>query len=82
MENGSSGDDVVQLQRSLAECNSISVGRWGADGEYGGDTVSAVRTFQKGHNLSPDGIYGPATRSAMLWNVYDYVGNWTGCRHL
>lgn len=35
------------------------------DGEFGSDTESAVRTFQKAHGLSVDGVVGPVSWSTM-----------------
>lgn len=37
------------------------VGKYGADGEYGGDTEAAVRRFQTDHGITADGECGPAT---------------------
>jgi N-acetylmuramoyl-L-alanine amidase len=30
--------------------------KWGADGEFGDETVEAVKSFQADNGLSPDGI--------------------------
>jgi peptidoglycan hydrolase-like protein with peptidoglycan-binding domain len=34
---------------------------YGADGSFGAKTQSAVKAFQKNHNLNADGIVGPKT---------------------
>lgn len=35
------------------------------DGNYGPQTQAAIVSFQKAHNLLPDGIVGPATWAAL-----------------
>jgi len=56
------GDDVLTLQNRLAELG-FDVGR--LDGEYGAQTVEAVREFQRNTGLPPDGTCGPATFKAL-----------------
>ena len=43
-----------------------SVGRWGADGDFGADTEAAVRRFQGWSGLEADGICGPKTWGRLL----------------
>jgi murein DD-endopeptidase MepM/ murein hydrolase activator NlpD len=40
-----------------------------ADGDFGPQTLAAVREFQRSHGLAPDGIIGPLTWGALLGNV-------------
>ena len=40
-------------------------GNSGADGDFGKNTLSALKQFQKDHNLNIDGIYGPASKTAL-----------------
>jgi len=59
---GSSGNEVVQIQKKLKN--------WGyytgsVDGIYGSKTVAAVKKFQSKNGLTVDGIAGPKTLSAM-----------------
>ena len=59
---GSTGTVVTQIQQKLKN--------WGyyngsVDGIYGSLTVSAVKSFQRKNGLTPDGIAGSATLSAM-----------------
>ena len=35
------------------------------DGDFGAITEAAVRAFQESHGLTPDGIVGPLTWSAL-----------------
>ena len=57
---GSTGQEVRNIQTRLKN--------WGyyhytVDGIYGSRTASAVKSFQRKHGLTPDGIAGPATLS-------------------
>ncbi len=52
------GDDVLGLQQRLAELG-FDVGR--LDGEFGPQTVAALREYQRNIGLPPDGTCGPAT---------------------
>ncbi len=51
------GDDVKWLQCELG----IEV-----DGSFGGQTLKAVKEYQKQNGLEVDGRVGPATRKALL----------------
>ncbi|MFH1104228.1 MAG: peptidoglycan-binding protein [Actinomycetota bacterium] len=57
---GSTGDAVKQLQRFLT---ALGYDTGPADGVLGSLTVGAIRTFQEGRGLNPDGVVGPVTRS-------------------
>jgi peptidoglycan hydrolase-like protein with peptidoglycan-binding domain len=50
------GDFVMQLQTKLGLA---------ADGTFGPNTEAAVRAFQRGHGIVPDGIVGPKTWKAL-----------------
>lgn len=63
LRNGSKGDSVEALQM-LLNCNGYSCGR--VDGEFGANTESAVKKFQKAKGLAQDGIVGKATWSSLL----------------
>lgn len=52
----------------------ISCGSCGADGSFGNDTVTAVKTFQKQNELVVDGFYGQKTKSALI-SKYDSLVN-------
>ena len=58
MENGSSGIDVVRLQRRL---NCLEYYYGSLDGNYGSGTESAVRAFQKRNGLTQSGVAGTDT---------------------
>jgi hypothetical protein len=55
---GSQGPEIANIQQKLKD-NKIYNGP--IDGVFGGGMESAVRAFQRGANLTPDGTVGPAT---------------------
>lgn len=60
---GSRGSAVTDLQRRLTAAG-FSPGA--ADGIFGGQTDSAVRSFQRARGLGADGIVGPMTWGVLL----------------
>ena len=60
LKRGCAGDDVRALQKDLISLG-YSCGKWGADGEFGKATESALKAFQHDHGLAEDGIAGPKT---------------------
>ena len=69
---GCMGEDVAQLQKDLISLN-YSCGKWGADGEFGRATESAVKAFQMDYDLTPDGVAGPKT-FAVLDGLFEESG--------
>lgn len=65
LQKGSKGASVKALQTLLIGFG-YSCGRWGADGDFGGDTDNAVKSYQKANGLEVDGIVGPATWGKLL----------------
>jgi N-acetylmuramoyl-L-alanine amidase CwlA len=62
LKKGDKRSEVKILQKNL---NSAIKANLKIDGEYGANTVSAVKNFQKKYNLTVDGIYGPLTEKKM-----------------
>jgi len=60
LKYGSRGSAVKSLQQDL---NTLGYNCGTPDGIYGGNTVSAVKSFQRACNLSADGIAGSNTLS-------------------
>lgn len=60
---GDTGAQVKVLQRALAGLG-YTVGK--VDGDYGTATKTAVAQFQTAQKLTADGIFGPATRAALI----------------
>ena len=64
LRKGDSGEAVKELQEALIAAG-YDVGKKGADGIFGSETLSAVRAFQGDRGLTPDGIAGPLTHAAL-----------------
>ncbi len=62
LRRGSNGKDVEDLQRLLQEAGVYLAT---VDGSFGVATELAVKQFQLNNRLTPDGIVGPATFSAI-----------------
>jgi peptidoglycan hydrolase-like protein with peptidoglycan-binding domain len=61
LKYGSNGEAVVLLQQKLnSQGYSLT-----ADGAFGSNTLSAVKSFQSSKGLTADGIVGPLTWSAL-----------------
>ena len=65
LSNGSYGEPVKELQEDLIALG-YSCGIYGADGDFGNDTETAVRNFQKASGIEVDGIAGPDTMAAIV----------------
>lgn len=61
---GDRGSLVESLQKKLLKAGE-RLPRYGADGVFGKETQTAVRTFQKRQGLVTDGIAGPKTFEAL-----------------
>ena len=59
---GSSGDDVIKLQKKLKNWGYYS---GAVDGVFGSGTEEAVKYFQRKNGLTPDGVVGNATAKAL-----------------
>jgi peptidoglycan hydrolase-like protein with peptidoglycan-binding domain len=60
LRKGDKGSAVKELQQRLIKAG-FSLPKYGADGDYGDEAVTAVKAFQKTVGISVDGIYGPVT---------------------
>jgi len=56
------GDDVLQLQKMLADDGFLSAT---PNGYYGAGTFAAVKKFQKAHGIKQTGNVGPSTKDAL-----------------
>ena len=61
---GEKSNAVKDLQEKLIKLG-YDVGRDGADGDFGVNTLAAVKKFQREHNLVADGEVGTLTRAAL-----------------
>lgn len=62
---GDVGDSVRQAQRLLI-ATGYKMPKWGADGEYGDETVEAVKKFQADFGLPKNGAVDKATMTKLL----------------
>jgi peptidoglycan hydrolase-like protein with peptidoglycan-binding domain len=60
---GSHGDEVRRVEQRLS---SLGLYTGAIDGAFGGGVLSAVKAFQRSHNLDPDGVVGSDTWSALF----------------
>lgn len=61
---GERSDAVKDLQEKLIKLG-YNVGKDGADGQFGLNTLAAVKKFQREHNLVVDGEVGDMTRATL-----------------
>ena len=60
---GSTGPDVRRLQTLFVMTKEMDYSD--IDGTFGPKTQDAVKSFQQGSNLTPDGVVGPMTWNAL-----------------
>lgn len=65
LRKGDKGAFVMEVQMLLIQ-HGFSLPRFGADGDFGSETLAAVKAFQKSHGLAQDGIVGKNTWSALI----------------
>ena len=65
LKKGSKGAQVKTLQNLLIS-HGYKLPKYGADGDYGDETVKAVKAFQKDNGLTVDGIVGAKTWAALM----------------
>ena len=65
VRKGDTGNVVKILQLALVAYEQ-NIGKYGADGDFGSDTESVVRQFQKNSGIEVDGIVGKDTWSELL----------------
>lgn len=71
---GSSGPDVVILQKALNEAGQSIFGQLTPDGQFGSKTHGRVTEFQRRSGLVADGIAGPNTQSALQQFIDQVTG--------
>ena len=65
LEKGANGTDVKTLQELLLQLG-FSLPKYGADGSFGTETLSALKAFQSRAGIKADGIYGTETHAALM----------------
>ena len=66
MRQGDKGSDVKLWQNRLIEWNKDALPRFGADADFGGETVEWTKRFQSAMTLIADGIVGASRWNAMV----------------
>jgi N-acetylmuramoyl-L-alanine amidase len=61
---GDKGSHVKELQQDLLKVGE-QLPRYGADGDFGKETLGAVKALQSRHKLAVDGIVGPKTKAKL-----------------
>ena len=70
LEKGAKGTDVKTMQELLLQLD-FSLPKYGADGSFGAETLSALKAFQSKAGIKADGIYGSETHAALMAAVAD-----------
>ena len=65
LKKGSRGAAVKALQ-CLLEANECKCGQYGMDGDFGGDTEKALKSYQQKNGLQVDGVAGPESWRSLL----------------
>ena len=71
LEKGAKGTDVKTLQELLLQLG-FSLPKYGADGSFGAETLSALKAFQSRAGIKADGIYGTETHAALMAATADW----------
>jgi TP901 family phage tail tape measure protein len=69
IKSGQKGASVTALQKALIALG-YDLPRYGADGDFGSETLGSVKRFQRDNNVSADGIVGPNTKEK--FKIYGY----------
>ncbi|MDO4549409.1 MAG: peptidoglycan-binding protein, partial [Clostridia bacterium] len=64
LRKGMEGEDVLQMQEALMTLG-YPLPKYGADGDFGSETMAVVMSFQAHYNLNADGVYDSDTHDAL-----------------
>lgn len=64
LRKGSTGEAVKTMQKMLIAIG-YGCGSAGADGDFGNNTLSALKKFQTDYKLTADGVYGSQSKTAL-----------------
>ena len=68
------GDDIKDLQTLLLRLG-YALPKYGADGDFGSETRSALKQFQKAARIEVDGVYGENSHAALMRAISDLQGD-------
>ena len=74
LQINSKGALVVEMQKMLITCG-YDCGPDGADGDFGLNTLKALRQFQTDAQLAVDGVYGPKSKAALEKKYKESLGS-------
>ena len=66
LKKGMEGEAVKLMQQLLVKWNQKALPKYGDDGEFGSETHTWVKNFQKARAIEVDGIVGPVTWGELL----------------
>lgn len=64
MRKGDTGPDVQEMQEALIECG-YPLHKFGADGDFGNETLVALRLFQTDHDIDRNGDITPVSQKTL-----------------
>ena len=70
IRKGDTGETVKIMQHALLEFG-CALPKYGADGDFGNETLAALKAFQAASELTVDGICGPATWTKLELFILD-----------
>lgn len=70
LKKGSKGSQVQALQQALLDLG-YSLPSFGADGDYGNETIAAVKRFQSDTGIAVDGVAGPQVGGMLARAISD-----------
>lgn len=76
LRRGMRGADVKELQTLLLRLG-YALPKYGADGDFGSETRSALKQFQKAARIEVDGVYGENSHAALMRAISDLQGDST-----
>lgn len=65
LSRGDHGTAVTAMQEVLLAWDATCLPKYGADGDFGGETEAALKAFQASEGLPVTGVYDEATRKAL-----------------
>ena len=74
LRRGMRGDDIKDLQTLLLRLG-YALPKYGADGDFGSETRSALKQFQKAARIEVDGVYGENSHAALMRAISDLQGD-------
>lgn len=77
LKSGAKGQTVVSLQAALMALG-YSLPQYGADGDFGGETVAALKRFQSDSGIAADGVAGVQTGRALAAVLASMTGDGSG----